>query len=77
MSEFFFRIIHLLEYFQELRQQFEVEKSELLAQWKTEMKQSKSEQNEITEQLNQIKESYTKQVRRFLENTSGKFRCLD
>ncbi len=48
--------------FQELRQQFELEKTNLLAQWKNEVHLTKSEQNEINQQLNQMKESYTKQV---------------
>ncbi len=48
--------------FQELRQQFEVEKTNLLTQWKTEVNLTKSEHNEVNQQLNQLKEYYTKQV---------------
>jgi hypothetical protein len=53
------------EFLQELRQQFENEKANLLAQWKNEVNLSKSEQNEITQQLNHIKDNYTKQVNTF------------
>ncbi|UJR27264.1 hypothetical protein I4U23_008559 [Adineta vaga] len=47
---------------QELHQQFELEKTNLLTQWKTEINLNKSEQNEINQELDQLKESYTKQI---------------
>ena len=49
-------------YQQELRQEFEIEKANLFAQWKNEVNLSKNEQNEINEQLNELKENYLKQV---------------
>ena len=81
------RFVELIEFFtfflhQELRQQFETEKNDLLAQWKAEINLNKSEQNEINQQLNQIKDSYTKQVIRFcsscsIETSSSSFNQID
>ncbi|CAF3932798.1 unnamed protein product [Rotaria magnacalcarata] len=46
----------------ELRQEFETEKTNLLAQWTNEVNLSKTEHKEVNQQLNQLKENYTKQI---------------
>ncbi|CAF3242252.1 unnamed protein product [Rotaria sp. Silwood2] len=61
---------------QELRQEFEIEKANLLAQWKNEVNINKTEQNEINQELNQLKENYTKQInelKKQLENNKNEY----
>ncbi|CAF1625285.1 unnamed protein product, partial [Rotaria sp. Silwood1] len=61
---------------QELRQEFEIEKANLLAQWKNEINLNKTEQNEINQQLNQLKGNYTKQIdelKKQLENNKNEY----
>ncbi|CAF1236405.1 unnamed protein product [Adineta steineri] len=65
---------------QELRQQYELDKTNLLSQWKNEVNLSKSEQNEINQQLNQLKESYMKQIdelRTRLEDRENKYSSIE
>ncbi|CAF1184756.1 unnamed protein product [Rotaria sordida] len=61
---------------QELRQEFEIEKANLLAQWKNEVNLTKTEKNETNQQLNQLKENYTKQIdelKKQLENIKNEY----
>ncbi|CAF1267907.1 unnamed protein product, partial [Adineta ricciae] len=56
------------------------EKNDLLAQWKAEINLNKSEQNEINQQLNQIKDSYMKQIDQLkarLEDTENKYSNIE
>jgi len=48
-----------------LKQQFELEKTNLLSQWNNEIDQSKSEQKQINQELQKLKDYYELQVSRF------------